>query len=359
VFEKATLTWNLLWDDDWVTAVQFLGDNRVAAGNKLGDILVWDLPTEPGKLAPPPLRRLAGHTNTVNRLLATPDQRWLISASNDHTIRYWDMQADPQETATMTLNARVREEAAARKRKVPAAIEAKVRVQSAAQILTGHHEWVLGLNQTPDGKLLVSGDDRGEVIVWDRPAGKEVRRWKLKGWAWALAVDPKGGSLLVSERLPLVFDSGRRFSVKLWDLKTATVKTDLSKVFKEMISAAAFSPDGKWLAIGRGGEIDGLNGTVALLDPATGKKLRVLTPGHLNGLTDLAFHPDGKHLCSCGRDTTVKVWRLEDGKLIKVLGQPRGGQFKDWFHAVAISQDGRRIAAADMAGQVQVWSLPR
>jgi hypothetical protein len=48
---------------------------------------------------------------------------------------------------------------------------------------------------------------------------------------------------------------------------------------------------------------------------------------------------------------------VADGKLVKELGQPRGGQFKDWIHAVAASPDGRRLAAADMAGQVQVWAL--
>src|SRR5438445_520141 len=79
-FNKASLAWTLPWDEDWVTAVQFVGTKRLVAGNKVGDILVWDLP-EPAKPAPMPLRRLSGHTNSINRLLVTPDQRWLISAS--------------------------------------------------------------------------------------------------------------------------------------------------------------------------------------------------------------------------------------------------------------------------------------
>ncbi len=357
--EKAVLLWSLPWDSGWVTSVSFLGPNRVAAGNDRGQILVWDLPEKSGAPAPAPARRLDGHTNTVNRLLATPDGRWLISASNDHTVRYWDAQAPAKGAGTVVLNARAVEEAAVRKRGkkvVPSEIE--VAVQEAERVLIGHREWVLGLALSRDGTTLVSGDDAGEVIVWDRPAGKEVRRWKVKGWAWAVALAPDARAAAVSERLPLVFDSGRHAGLKVWDVQTGQMKLDLSKTFdKQLISAAVFSPDGKWLAVGRGGEIDGVNGKVTLLDAATGKKVRELTPGHLNGLTNLAFHPDGKYLFSCGRDTTVRVWSVSDGKLVKELGRPRGGQFKDWIHAVSVSSDGRRLAAADMAGQVHIWAL--
>src|SRR5215471_8792319 len=55
---KASLAWNLPWDADWVTAVTFAGSNKVAAGNNLGHILVWELPGESGGAAPKPVRRL-------------------------------------------------------------------------------------------------------------------------------------------------------------------------------------------------------------------------------------------------------------------------------------------------------------
>ncbi len=349
----------LPWDADWVTAVSFVGPSRLAAGNALGHILVWELPGEPGGAAPPPVRRLAGHTNTVNRLVAAPDGRRLISASNDHTIRVWDLDAPAKGDEPIVLNARTREDLLKRKAsKVPPPIEAKVAVQEAERVLTEHKEWVLGLGLSRDGKVLASGDDQGGVIVWDAPAGTELRRWRVKGWTWALALAPDASLLCVSERVPLVFDSGRHTGLKLWDPQQGAVRHDLGKLFaKEMIAAAAFSPDGKLLAVARGGEIDGTKGSVTLVDPAAGKKLRELTPGHLNGATDLAFAPDGATLFSAGRDTVVRAWHMPDGKLIKEFGTPRGGQFKDWIHAVAVSPDGRHLAAADMAGAVHVWSL--
>jgi hypothetical protein len=74
-------------------------------------------------------------------------------------------------------------------------------------------------------------------------------------------------------------------------------------------------------------------------------------------MTDLAWHPDGVHLASAGRDTLVRIWNSTDGKLVKEIGKARGGQFKDWICAISFSADGHWLAAADMAGAVQVWAL--
>jgi WD40 repeat protein len=359
--DRATLAWTLPWDADWVTAVTFLGPTRrLAAGNNLGQILLWDLPGKAGGQAPPPVRRLDGHTNAITHLRSTPDGRQLISASYDHTIRYWDVEAPPTGSATVPLNARTREDLVRRRAsKVPAPLEAKVQVQPAQRTLEGHKEWVQGLVLSADGKLLVSGDDGGVVIVWDRAAGKEMRRWRVKGWVYALGLAPDNKRLVVSERVPLVFDASRHAGVKLWDLTTGQLQRDLGPAFGKEYTAstAAFAPDGRTLAVGRGGEVDGPSGKITFVDPESGAKRFESSTGHIYGATDLVFHPDGKHLLSSGRDTLVRVWQVADGKQVKELGKQRGGQFKDWIHALALSPDGRWLAAADMAGQVEVWSL--
>jgi len=378
-FEKATLLWSMPWDADWVSAVSFIGGKHVAAGNNRGEILLWELPDAPETApaeaaqapsdadkgekplhsAPPPARQFVGHSNVINRLVSAED-RWLISASNDHTIRYWDLNAPADASAKVILNARAIDEAARSKssgRKAPPPLAAEIRTQPAAKIIEGQ-EWIVGLALTHDQSALIAGDDAGTVTIYDRAAGTEKKRWQIKGWAYAVALAPDQKQAVASERFPLVFDSDKHVGLKLWDATTGTMQHDLSKDFKDMkIGAAAYSPDGKVLAIGRGGEADGNNGKVFLIDPATGKKQREFTPGHLNGLTDLCFHPDGQHLLSSGRDTVVRVWNLADGKLVKELGKPRGGQFKDWIHAISLSPDGSRLATADMAGFVHVWEF--
>ena len=148
--------------------------------------------------------------------------------------------------------------------------------------------------------------------------------------------------------MPLVYDPAKIIATKLWDATTGQMVRDLEDLFKkEYQSAAAFSLDGKLLAVGRGGEANGPSGIIILLDPATGKKVHELKPGHEYGVTDLVFHPDGKHLASAGRDTVVRLWSLADGKMVKELGKPRGGQFKDWIHAISFSSDRTVQAAAE------------
>jgi WD40 repeat protein len=375
-FDKATLLWSFTWDADWVSAVSFIGEKHFAAGNNLGEILIWELPEKPEPLgespsekskpadkserplysSPKPVRQMVGHSNIINRLLCA-ENRWLISASNDHTVKYWDIEAKPSGMAKHVLNARTIEDITRNKnsgRKPPTPLKAEVQTQDALKIIQGK-EWIIGASLSQDETTLITGDDAGQVVVYDRKTGAEKKRWQVKGWAFAVAISPDLKQSLVSERYPLVFDSGRHTAVKLWDIATSTVQYDLSKEFKDMqIASAAYSRDGKILALGRGGEGEG---KIFLIDPSTGKKIRELSPIHQYGVTDLCFHPDGKHLASTGRDTVVRIWNIAEGKMVKELGKPRGGQFKDWFHALSFSPDGTRIAVADMAGYIHLWEF--
>jgi WD40 repeat protein len=395
---KPTQAWNLPWDADWVTAVAWLGPSRrVAAGNNLGQILLWELPDKPGGDAPRPVAGLVGHTNVVSHLAATPDGKTLLSASYDHTVRYWSIPDKlPEPSEAVPLNARAIEELKRRRSsKLPAPLEAKVGVLKPARTLAEHREWVVAMGLSRDGDAIITGDDGGHVIVWDVALGAAVKpgsagdrsrvpaeaavkpgsagdrprvptaevkkRWKLpKGWVYAAALSPDAKQACVTERLPLVFDSGRHAAVRLSDVASGTVTKDLSaaKEFKgHHMAAAAYSPDGKTLAVIRGGESNGPSGKPVLVDPASGKVLKELAPGHLDGGTALAWHPDGKHLASAGRDTLVRIWDVAAGKPVAEVGKGRGGQFKDWICDLSWSADGDWLAAADQAGAVQVWTF--
>lgn len=360
-FADAKVLHALPWNSDAVTAVAFIGNDKVAAANKRGDILVWNL-SAVGDKSPAPVRRLVGHKRAVNRLLVTPDGKSLISVSNDRTVKYWDALKTDGEAGKVVLNdgyARVGvSEKVSKLPDPPPPVTANVVEQKPLRELTAHKEWIWGLAISRDGKTLVTGDDSNLVIVWDAQTGTEQRRWKVKQWVRSLDISADGKMVVTTEQFPQLRFSETDVGVRGWDTQTGEMKFDVSKELKAGMSSVRFSDDGKYLAVTRGNiEYENLMGQVLLLDPASGKKLSELKPPHQRGATNLAFHPDGKHLFTCGRDRVVKIWRLSDGELVRELGQTSKGPFGETFHAISITPDGKCLAIADGQGQVVIYSL--
>src|SRR5262249_4824117 len=69
--------------------------------------------------------------------------------------------------------------------------------------------------------------------------------------------------------------------------------------------ALAYSPDGRWLAVR-----DAAGRTVLLLD-ARPHKTAPRFSGHEKFVYWAAFSPDSRHLASCSRDRTVRVWQID------------------------------------------------
>ncbi len=395
-FDKSTHVWQLRFENAWVTGVAFLGSHkRIAAANRLGQVLIWDLPDEPSKEAVEQAKKdrydgpdhapttwLQGHDNAVSRVRLMPDNKTLVTASYDRTVRFWDTSAKPTGEDQIVLDANRRREKARRAKNKDEILNApgiKIATLPATHVVSdGHTDWINGLGLSRDGKRMISGDDAGNVVVRDTVTRKIVTQWKGHPGVWvsSASLDSDGKRAFVGEyshsrgsfdRPPAqarVFDvaSGKE-TVDLLKIQFPNVKArdnsygysrTWGKFVKRGFVCSAFSPDGKLLAVGQGGETD--KGQAHLIDPKTGKVVRTVSD-HRYGMCDLMFTGDGSHLLTSGRDTTVRVVKVADGKQVAQIGKPRGGQFKDWFHAVALSPDEQWLAAADMAGFVHVWRL--
>lgn len=400
---KPRHVWQLSFEGSWPTSVAFLGNHRrIAAGNRAGTVLVWRLPEAPPKSEnggltkndngdanrPPdsvPARTLVGHVNGITHLRTIDDGKTLISASLDHTVRIWNPDATASGKQNVVIDLHRREKLAKRKKdeerkKILEAPGVEVDRVGASHVLKAHGGWVNGLDASQDGKRIITGDDQCLTVVWDLASRKQISNWHGydRVWIRSASLSPDGKTAFTCEY------AGRRSNfdapaaqARLWNADDGTVKLDLlktwtpdvkdddrkdtygywqkwNKLLKRGLVCAQFSLDGRLLAVGQGGETD--TGRVHLIDVASGKILRTVS-GHRYGVCDVKFSADGRYVLSCGRDTTARICQVTDGKEVAVLGKQRGGQFKDWIHAIAISPDQQYVAGADIAGSVHVWQL--
>ena len=116
------------------------------------------------------------------------------------------------------------------------------------------------------------------------------------------------------------------------------------------ISALPMSPSGSLIAEMYSGHITGV---VSL---ERGKQLQwpsinSVLQGHAEGVTSVAFSPDGKYIVSGSEDTTIRMWDAQTGKLVL---DPFEGHTDD-VNSVAFSPDGKYIVSGSWDKTIRLW----
>ena len=173
-----------------------------------------------------------------------------------------------------------------------------------------------------------------------------------EGRVTALAYSPDSKWLAVASGEP-----GKSGVVRLYDASWfGQPKGQPSPAFdghKDAVYAVAFSPDGRTLATA------GYDRVIHLWDiphrRPTDPKVEIVPKktlkDHSDAIYGLSFHPSGKLLASASADRTVKVWDPAAGTRLYTLGEPT-----DWVYAVAWSPDGKHLAAGGVDQNLRLWA---
>jgi WD40 repeat protein len=299
----------------WINAFVFHPDGRTLIScSDDGAIKVWDV-VEARKIktlvGPEENESATGLEDTAQRTAATltwgakaitalaltPDGKLLAGASNDQTVKVWEL-------ATGRL----------------------------LHTLQGHTDKVRSVSISPDGTLLASASYDEQVKLWNLATGKEVRAIPASGSD--VLFSPDGRTLLNSQR--------HSYDLRLLDVATGKVLRTLTG-HVNLPDGFAFQPDGKTLVTGS------WDRTIKLWNLATGKVIRTLT-GHTNDVVDVALSPDGKTIISGSDDGTVRLWDLATGNEIASL---IASGDKDWL---AVAADGLFDGSPDAWSQL-FWRL--
>ncbi|HXD87525.1 MAG TPA: protein kinase, partial [Urbifossiella sp.] len=192
-------------------------------------------------------------------------------------------------------------------------------------------------------------EDARVAKTWDVASGEE--RVAFRGHTMpisALRFSGDGRRLVTC-----ACDSGspdRPHEIKVWDAATGQALANLTG--RGLLFNAAFSPDGRWIAVG------GQDGLLLLADWAKPGAVAKLT-GHSGHVAALTFSPNGRLLAAAGIDQTLKLYELE-GFIPSTGVSPKGIHA---FEAVppslcdlAFSPDGRRLVGITHE-VVKIWEV--
>src|SRR6266536_2879132 len=189
---------------------------------------------------------------------------------------------------------------------------------------------LIGLAIALVGRAEQPGAEPKPIVIDEAPP--ELRNVTAR--LWTVNFSPKGDTLAVTAGWDNPAEPGE---LVLWDVPTR--RTKLIRRQKATIRTAAFSADGKVLAIGD------FAGTTRLLDPDTGK-ITLTLPKHEKLVNSVVFTPDDKPLVTGSFDETIKFWDVVSGKERHRMSLPGEGIVK-----VAVSSDGGLLAAVTWPGK--------
>lgn len=258
------------------------------------------------------LHQLEGHEAGVTGVAFSPDRIRLASSSADGTVIFWDAGTGERLGDPLTLNL------------------------------------ITSLAFSPsDGATLALGADDGSVYLWDVANNQQKAEFlgAQGGRVVSLTFSPTDPNLLASAggEAVILWDVGQRADRLVHPFGPFVLQDNF-------VSSVAFSPDGRLLAMGA-------YGAVQLRSVEDGSELWTTTyPTDLdqNGPVYLAFAPaDPNTLITASEDGQVYLRQVaKGGEVSNELSQ-----FSTGVSAVAISTDGRTVAASSEKGVTRVWGV--
>jgi WD40 repeat protein/tRNA A-37 threonylcarbamoyl transferase component Bud32 len=236
------------------------------------------------------------HAGPVVEARFSPDGRYLVTASEDHTAQVWDLGAGQ-----------------------PFGLPLQ------------HEGAVTAASFSPDGRAIVTASADGTARIWDR-TGHGLQSVHQDGRMFGAALSPDGRRILTA---------GEDGTARLWD--AATGKPLATLQHRGPVRRAVFARDGRRVVTASDDH------TARIWDAVTGEPMTAPLE-HAGPVTWAAFNPDGTRVVTASADRTAQVWDTATGKATSAEMRHKGDVVRASFSA-----DGKRVLTASADHTARLW----
>ncbi|NVN99085.1 MAG: caspase family protein, partial [Geobacteraceae bacterium] len=366
----------------YAKVIVFSPDGHTAlSGSEDKTLKLWDLVS--GK----ELQTFNGHTGKILSAVIAVDGRTAWSASEDGALKLWDLSTGLELRSVKVNDKRINSVAFSADGQTALLggsdeIFRLVNLTTGTELLafkgeTGGEDRLVTFS--PTGRTVLTGGWNDYLKLWDLVTGKELR--SIKG-----AVPPFA---FVDEQT--VLSRSRDNTLILWDLTTGK-ELQTFNGNRERITSIAITQDGRaaltgsyaelklWnlksgqeLSTFKGRELWGrkvtftqdakkfltaTNNNIKLWDVATGNELRSfkvfprVVDRTENYVSCFAISPDERTVLSGDKSSTLKLWDLNSGELIRTFD----GHSEE-IYSVAISRDNKTALSSSKDKTLKLWDM--
>jgi eukaryotic-like serine/threonine-protein kinase len=279
-----------------VTSVAFVGDgSQVLSASDDGTLKLWNV------AAQREIRSFPGHAGFVIAAAVSRDGKYVASGGQDKTVRIWSTEDGKELFVCRGHNAPLDAVAFRADGRVLASAgdDAQTKLWDTERgqevgTLPRHRDVVSSVAFTANDKMLVTGCYDEKVRVWDLQNGTMLSTLVGHSGKVTCIATSLDGRRIISGSLDR--------TVKIWDASTSTLVGTLEGS-QEVICCVATSETADFVVSGSGGGIVTLWNTETMQAQATMDQ-------HVGAVRSVALSADGRKVASCGHDLSVKVWTL-------------------------------------------------
>ena len=295
-----------------------------------------------------PIQFLQGHTDAIQSVAISPDNKMIASASDDGTVKIWQLESDNLvpireirdqggwvRAVVFLSNLQIATAGQDKNIKIIDVTSGKI-----VKTLSGHTNLVNNLAIAPERDLLASGSYDSTINLWQISTGKLLR--SLTGHTdkiWSVAISPDA---------KLVVSGSRDTTIRIWDMQTGTTLTTLLG-HRGGVNCVLITPDGKQVISG------GNDKVIRVWDIASGKQLFILS-GHEDEIGAIAITNDGKYLFSGSKDVpdSIRLWNLQTKSLLwNLVGH------NDMVSSLVVTSDQLKLISSSQDKNIAIWEIPK